>query len=81
MDLIEKISNAKTPKELADAIAPLLDRAKPETKVVINGRRLALSDDGLFMENVNLSRDNTIVVKAEHKKGKKTIVRSFEVLY
>jgi len=55
--------------------------AEPETKVVINGRRLALSDDGLFMENVRLLRDNTIVVEAEHKKGKKNIVRSFEVLY
>ncbi len=55
--------------------------AEPETKVVINGRRLSLSEDGLFMENVRLSRDNTIVVEVEHKKGKKTIVRSFEVLY
>jgi hypothetical protein len=55
--------------------------AEPETKVVINGRNLPLSDDGLFMENVGLSRDKTIVVEAEHKKGKKTIVRSFEVLY
>ena len=55
--------------------------AEPQTKVVINGRGLALSDDGLFMENVHLSRDNTIVVEAEHKKGKKIIVRSFEVLY
>ena len=55
--------------------------AEPETKVVINGRRLSLSDDGLFMENVRLSRDNTIVVEAEHKRGKKNIVRSFEVLY
>ena len=55
--------------------------AEPGTKVVINGRRLALSDDGLFMENVHLSRDNTIVMEAEHKKGKKKIVRTFEVLY
>ena len=55
--------------------------AEPETKVVVNGRRLALSNDGIFMENVHLSRDNSIVVEAEHKKGKKNIVRSFEVLY
>jgi hypothetical protein len=40
-----------------------------------------LSDDGLFMENVGLSRDNKIVVEAEHEKGKKKTVRSFEVLY
>ena len=55
--------------------------AEPETKVAINGRGLPLSNDGLFMENVPLSRDNKIVVEAEHKKGKKTIIRSFEVLY
>ena len=55
--------------------------AQPETKIAINGRSLPLSDDGLFMENVSLSRDNTIVVEAEHKKGKKKIVRSFEILY
>ena len=55
--------------------------AEPETKVVVNGRELPLSPQGLFMENVRLSRDNTIVVEAEHKKGKKTLVRSFEVLY
>jgi hypothetical protein len=55
--------------------------AEPETKVVVNGRELPLSPQGLFMENVRLSRDNTIVVEAEHKKGKKTLVRSFDVLF
>jgi len=55
--------------------------AQPGTKVVVNGRSLPLSDDGLFMENVSLSRENTIVVEAEHEKGKKRIVRSFEALY
>ena len=51
------------------------------TKIIVNGRNLPLSDDGLFMENVSLSRDKTIVVEAEHEKDKKRIVRSFEVLY
>ncbi|MBN2594185.1 MAG: DUF4091 domain-containing protein [Sedimentisphaerales bacterium] len=55
--------------------------AQPGTKVIVNGRTLPLSDDGLFMENVSLSRDNTIIVETEHKKGKKIIVRSFAVLY
>ncbi len=64
-----------------DSAIDVFGWAEPETKVVINGRRLSLSDDGLFMENVHLSRDNTIVVEAEHKRGKKNIVRSFEVLY
>ena len=64
-----------------DCIIDVFGWAEPQTKVVINGRRLSIADDGLFMENVHLSRDNTIVVEAEHKEGKKTIVRSFEVLY
>ena len=64
-----------------DCIIDVFGWAEPQTKVIVNGRRLALSDDGLFMENVHLSPDNTIMVEAEHKKGKKNIVRSFEVLY
>ncbi len=55
--------------------------AESETKVIVNRRELPVSSDGLFMENVNLSRDHKIIVEAEHEKGKKTIVRSFEVLY
>jgi pyrimidine operon attenuation protein/uracil phosphoribosyltransferase len=54
---------------------------EPQTKIVVNGRELPVASDGLFMENISLSPDNTIVVEAENKKGKKTVVRSFEVLY
>jgi hypothetical protein len=55
--------------------------AEPGTRIVVNGRKLSLLDDGLFMENVHLSHEKTIIVEAEHKNGKKNIVRSFEVLY
>ena len=55
--------------------------AEPGTKIRVNGRELPVSQDGLFIENVSLSRDHTIVVEAEHEKGRKKIVRSFEVLY
>ena len=55
--------------------------AESGTEIVVNGRKLFLADDGLFMENVSLSRDQTIVVQAKNKKGQKTIVRSFKVLY
>lgn len=54
--------------------------AEPGTKITIQGTELPVAEDGLFMENVQLSRDNTIVVHAEHEKGKKTITRSFEPL-
>jgi hypothetical protein len=55
--------------------------AESRTEIVVNGRKLYLADDGLFMENVSLSRDQTIVVQAKTKNGQKTIVRSFNVLY
>jgi hypothetical protein len=64
-----------------DCAIDLYGWAESGTKILINGRQLPLSQDGLFMENVSLSRDHTIVVDAEHEKGSKRIVRSFEVLY
>jgi hypothetical protein len=64
-----------------DCAIDLYGWAESGTKIRVNGRQLPLSQDGLFMENVSLSRDHTIVVEAEHDKGKKKIVRSFEVLY
>lgn len=56
-------------------------RAEPRTRVIVGGRKIPVAADSLFMENVCLLRDNTIVVEAENNKGKKVIVRSFEVLY
>ncbi|OHB79147.1 MAG: hypothetical protein A2Z25_21330 [Planctomycetes bacterium RBG_16_55_9] len=64
-----------------DCAIDLYGWAEPGTKVLVRGREIPVSEDGLFMENVSLSRDNTIVVEADHKAGKKTIIRRFEVLY
>ena len=54
--------------------------AEPGTKVIVGGREIPVAADGLFMENVRLSRDNKIVVEAENEGSGKVIVRSFEVL-
>jgi Glycoside hydrolase 123, catalytic domain/Glycoside hydrolase 123 N-terminal domain len=54
--------------------------AEPGTKVTVQGTELPVAEDGLFMENVSLSRDNKIVIQAENTQGKKTIIRSFEAL-
>jgi hypothetical protein len=54
--------------------------AEPGTKITVQGTELPVAQDGLFMENVRLSRDNRIIVQAEHEKGKKTIIRAFEPL-
>ncbi len=64
-----------------DCAIELYGWAEPGTRVAVNGRALAVAEDGLFMESVGLSRDHTIVVEAEHQKGKKAVVRSFEISY
>ena len=55
--------------------------AEPGARITIGGREVPVAADGLFMENVRLSRDNTIVVKAENDGDRKVIVRSFGVLH
>ena len=85
LDIAPKIIVQTNPLEHStvanDCAIDVFGWAQPGTKVVVNGRSLPLSDDGFFMENVSLSRDDTIVVEAKHEKGKKKIVRSFDVLY
>jgi len=51
------------------------------TRITVGGTEIPVASDGLFMKNVRLSRNNTIVVAAENEGGKKVIVRSFEALY
>jgi hypothetical protein len=64
-----------------DGMIDLYGWAEPGTKITVGGRELPVPPDGLFMENVRLSRDNTVVVEAELGQSKKTVVRSFGVLY
>jgi hypothetical protein len=64
-----------------DCAVDVFGWAEPGTKIVVNNRELPVSSDGLFMENVPLTRDNAIIVKAKNEKGEKTIVRIFEVMY
>ncbi len=52
--------------------------AEPQTIVKINGRPIPVAPDGLFMENVRLSSDNTIAVEARKDDGGKRLVRSFD---
>jgi hypothetical protein len=64
-----------------DCAVDVFGWAEPGTKIVINNRESPVSSDGLFMENVSLTQESTIVVKAKNEKGKKTIVRFFKVMY
>ena len=64
-----------------DCAVDVFGWAEPETKIIVNGSEVPVAPDGLFMYNVRLSKDNTVVINAEGKNAKKTIVRSFKVLY
>jgi len=64
-----------------DCTIDLYGWAEPGTRIIVGGTEVPVSADGLFMENVSLARDNKVVVEAELGKNKKTITRSFEVLY
>jgi hypothetical protein len=64
-----------------DCAIDLYGWAEPGTKITVRGREIPVSKDGLFMENVSLSKDNTLVVEAERGTDIKTIVRRFNVLY
>ena len=54
--------------------------AEPGTSITVGGREIPVAADGLFMENVRLSRDNTIVVEAQKDKDTKKVVRYLELL-
>ena len=59
----------------------LFGYTEPGTKITVNGSEIPVADDGLFMENVGLTKEIMIVVEAENQKGKKRTIRSFEDLY
>ena len=64
-----------------DCTIDLYGWAEPGTRITVRGTQVPVSADGLYMENVSLSRDNKVVVEAELGGNKKTITRSFEALY
>ena len=53
---------------------------EPGTKIIVNGKELPVSKQGLFLELFQLSTDdNTIRVEATGSKGAKEIVRKYSV--
>jgi hypothetical protein len=51
--------------------------AEPGTRITINRTEVPVADDGLFMENVRLSREQTITVEVVHAKATRQITRRF----
>lgn len=55
--------------------------AEPGTGIKLNGRELPVASDGLFIEQMTPTSEGTIVLEAESKNTRKTIVRKFKLLY
>jgi hypothetical protein len=64
-----------------DCAVDVYGYVEPDAKITINGKDSPVLKEGLFVESARLSKDNTIVIEAENESGKKTIVRTFQVLY
>ena len=58
----------------------VLGWAEPGTKIVINGKELPVSNQGLFLEQfIMTENDNFIRVEATSANGSKVITRKFKV--
>jgi hypothetical protein len=64
-----------------DCAVDVYGYVEPDAKITVNGKDCPILKDGVFMESTRLSKDNTIVIEAENEKGKRTIIRTFRVLY
>ncbi len=64
----------------ANCAVDLFGYVDPGSTIIVNGKELPVASDGLFMENIRLSKEHTIVVEAEYQNEKKRVVRSFEPL-
>lgn len=64
----------------SDAAIDVHGWAEPGTRITVNGRDTPLAEDGLFMENVSLSRQ-MVVIEAKNDKASRRITRRFEALH
>ncbi len=64
-----------------DCAVDVYGYVEPDAKITVNGKDCPILKGGLFMESARLSKNNTIVIEAQNQSGKKTIVRTFQVLY
>ncbi len=55
--------------------------AEPDARITINGTEVPVADDGLFMENISISRRGTVVVEVKNETSSRQIVRRFNALY
>ena len=53
--------------------------AEPGTSLTINGQKVVVASDGLFLRQLSPSRDEKIAVEARHNNLKKTVVRQFKM--
>ncbi len=60
----------------------VLGWTEPGTQIVINGKKLPVSEQGLFLEQFTLSPvENNIRVQATNSSGSKEIIREYQIKY
>ncbi len=64
----------------SDASLDVHGWAEPDTRITIDRTEVPVAGDGLFLENVRLSREHTVVVEAVHQKATRRITRRFIAL-
>lgn len=84
LDVSPRILMQTNPMECSpvsdDASIDVHGWAEPGTTITINGTEVPVADDGLFMENVRISRRHTIFLEAKGRHSSKQIIRRFNVL-
>jgi hypothetical protein len=55
--------------------------AEPGTTITINGQKVPVAADGLFLKHVAPSREGTVMVQGRSDKGEKAIIRKFRLMY
>jgi hypothetical protein len=63
------------------SVVELLGWVEPSTTVLVNGKELPVTREGLFLERYLIFVGEKLVIKATNSKGEKTLTRVFNVTY
>jgi hypothetical protein len=63
------------------SVVELLGWTEPGTEIMVNGKKLSVAYDGLFMERYLIYKGDRLEIKAKNGKGEKTIIRDFNITY
>ncbi|OGV59501.1 MAG: hypothetical protein A2283_10780, partial [Lentisphaerae bacterium RIFOXYA12_FULL_48_11] len=83
MDISPRVILQTNPLECSavgnDCFVDVHGWAEPGTVLNINGRKVSVAEDGLFLVQMSPSKDGTIRLEAVNSQAKKTLVRKFRL--